>query len=112
MSLKLTLKKKPFEVMVTGEKTIEYRCPSRWIESRLYDKDNNKREYDFIEFTNGYGYHRPFFKAIYNGFYIVDKVDKKYSNGLEIYLNKKTYCIKIGKIIRVRSAHDAANIQT
>ena len=48
MTLKLTLKKMPFEVMVTGEKKIEFRCPSKWIESRLFDKENSKRNYKFI----------------------------------------------------------------
>ncbi len=103
MSLKLTLKKQPFDVMVTGEKIIEYRSPSQWIESRLYDKNNNKREYKYIEFTNGYGKDRPFFKAYYNGFYISNKINKTYSNGLVIILNEKTYCLKIGKIVKIKN---------
>ena len=78
MSLKLTLKKMPFQVMGTGEKNIEFRCPSKWIESRLFNKENNKRNYKFIEFTNGYGKSRPFFKAKYNGFYVSDKINKIY----------------------------------
>jgi len=72
MSLKLSLKRLPFEVMVTGEKTIEYRYPSKWIESRLYKKDK-KRAYDFIEFTNGYGKNKPFLKARYEGFFYVSR---------------------------------------
>jgi hypothetical protein len=33
--LHLTLSKLPFEVMATGEKTTEYRKPSKWILSVL-----------------------------------------------------------------------------
>jgi len=103
MSLKLTLKKLPFEVMVTGEKKIEYRFPSKWIESRLFDKDNNNRYYKFIEFTNGYGKTRPYFKAIFNGFIISNNIDTIYSNGLKIIRNEKTYCIKIGNIVDIKN---------
>ncbi len=103
MSLKLTLKKMPFQVMVTGKKNIEFRCPSKWIESRLFNKENNKRNYKFIEFTNGYGKSRPFFKAKYNGFYVSDKINKIYSNGLKVESNEKTYCIRIGDIIEIKN---------
>jgi len=103
MSLKLTLKKLPFEIMVSGEKKIEYRTPSQWIESRLYDKENKKRKYNFVEFTNGYGKNRPYFKALYNGFYISDNINKIYSNGLEIMYTDPIYCIKIGRIIEIKN---------
>jgi hypothetical protein len=65
--LHLTLKKKPFEVMVTGEKKIEYRKPSKWILSRLVSK-----EYDYVKFVNGYGKDKPYFIAEYSGFNIVN----------------------------------------
>jgi hypothetical protein len=52
--LKLTLQKQPFEVMVTGEKTSEFRRPSYWLMNRLVDKNGNKKHYDYVEFINGY----------------------------------------------------------
>lgn len=60
--LKLTLKRQPFELMLRGAKTVEFRKPSDWIKSRLCGK-----EYNLIEFTNGYGAHRPKFFAKYEG---------------------------------------------
>ena len=48
-TLKLSINKKAFDVMVTGEKTEEFRDESKWIMSRL------KKDYDFVQFTNGYG---------------------------------------------------------
>jgi len=54
-ALKLRLKREPFEVMVAGDKHEEFRLQSDWIESRLYSKDGSPREYDQIEYVNGYG---------------------------------------------------------
>jgi signal peptidase I len=52
--LRLTLKKKWFDMIASGEKTEEYRTPSEWIFSRLIGKG-----YDVVEFSNGYGKHVP-----------------------------------------------------
>ncbi len=51
--LRLTLKRKWFDMVANGEKKEEYRQPSKWILSRLENK-----EYDRVEFKNGYGYER------------------------------------------------------
>ena len=53
--LRLTLKKKWFDMIASGEKKSEYRLPSQWILSRL---PSGKR-YDVVEFANGYGKHVP-----------------------------------------------------
>ena len=42
-TLYLTLKKKPFEVMKIGEKKSEYRENSKWMRSRLFNKDGTKK---------------------------------------------------------------------
>ena len=52
--LRLTVKRKWFDLIASGEKKEEYRTPSDWIRSRL-----EGREYDFVEFKNGYGRHVP-----------------------------------------------------
>ncbi len=100
--LKLTLKKPPFDVMITGEKKSEYRNTSKWMKSRLYNKDGTKRDYDLIKFTNGYGKQRPYFYAEFLDFEIVKKVNKKYSNGLKVFypeLEEGYFKINLGKII-------------
>ena len=86
--LKLTLKKEPFDVMITGEKKNEYRNNSEWMRSRLYDQMGKKRYYDFVEFTNGYGKDRPKFTVKFKGFEKIYKVNKKYSNGLVVFYPK------------------------
>lgn len=98
--LKLTLKKAPFDVMKTGEKKNEYRRPSKWIESRLYDKDGNPREYDAIEFINGYGATRPRFMCKYLGIGMsMQNYSLSYSNGLKVRVSDGDYIIKCGEIL-------------
>ena len=64
-TLNLTLKKKWFDMILSGEKKEEYREIKQYWRKRL-----NKR-HDYIKFTNGYGKHRPCFviklKNIYCG---------------------------------------------
>lgn len=52
--LRLTLKRKWFDMIASGEKREEYREPKDWIFSRLIGKD-----YDVVEFANGYGKNVP-----------------------------------------------------
>lgn len=98
-TLRLTLSKKPFEVMVTGEKNIEYRRVSQWIVSRLFDKQGKPREYDTIEFVNGYGKDRPRFTVVYKGFTLLDSVDETFSNGLSVIVNEPVYAVYCGEIV-------------
>jgi hypothetical protein len=67
-TLHLTLHKAAFDVMVTGEKKLEFRTPSKWINSRLFNKDGTKKHYDYIKFTNGYGSDKPYFVCEFKGF--------------------------------------------
>lgn len=70
--LHLSLKKAPFDVMVTGEKWQEYRKLTEWIVSRLYSdwEEGTRKDYDFIKFVNGYGADKPYFICKYNGFQV------------------------------------------
>jgi hypothetical protein len=96
-SLKLTLSRKPFEVMISGEKYIEYRKIGKWITSRL--RQNHK----FVEFTNGYGADRPYFKAVLKNVYTDGNIDVVFSNGLAIQSVHPVYCIEIGAIFETRN---------
>lgn len=80
--LKLTLSRLPFDVMEDGEKRIEIRKPSKWILSRLIGKD-----YDYIQFTNGYRKDSRRFYARFNGWHYADSNEIfRYSNGLVVYV--------------------------
>ena len=100
--LRLTLKKTPFQVMVTGEKKEEFRLPSDWIKSRLFNKDGSVRQYDCIEYVNGYGKCRPRFVTDYQGFDLIDSgIFKTYSNGLTLKINEPVFVIKHSRVLSV-----------
>lgn len=98
-TLRLTLHRAAFEVMVTGEKTKEFRKPSKWILSRVVGK-----EYDRIEFVNGYGKDRPRFRCYYLG-YLKASYNQSYaySNGLIVDVVPDDIIIHCGKIIEVKN---------
>lgn len=97
--LHLVLKREPFEVMVTGEKKNEYREPSDWIKSRLFDKEGNRRAYDFVCFRLGYRKFSPFFYVEYLGFTIANKTEYlKFTNKLHVKVNPGDYIIRLGEI--------------
>lgn len=104
--LKLTLKKAPFEVMVTGEKTSEYRTNSKWMISRIYGKNGFPKQYDYVEFTNGYGGYLPKFLVEFKGFHFLGHGihTEPYSNGFHIgYLPSGTIEIKLGKVVKIEN---------
>lgn len=98
--LHLSLKKEPFEVMVTGEKNEEFRKPTKWILSRLYNKDGTPKQYDVIKFVNGYGKDKPQFVCeflgVENRFAYDDTFT--YSNGFKVTVTPEDIIIRCGKI--------------
>ena len=101
--LVLTLHKAAFDVMVTGEKRKEYRETSKWMLSRLFNKDGSLKHYDAIKFSNGYSKTSPIFECEYLGFYQIpsdhDPIDVDYSNGLKVTVRPVTIVIDCGKIL-------------
>ncbi|HRO75773.1 MAG TPA: ASCH domain-containing protein [Crocinitomicaceae bacterium] len=94
--LHLTLTKKWFDMMVTGEKNIEVRKPSKWIMSRLENK-----EYDVVKFTNGYGKDKPWFIAEYKGWRYVKYCEIVHcSDALAIHVPDNSIVIQLGKVIQ------------
>ncbi len=95
--------------MVTGEKKFEYRNPSKWIKSRLWKLKGKicdaqvpvyeKKEYDLVEFTNGYGSDKPRFTVEYLGFMEnVVQHENEYSNGLIVEVKERDIIIQLGEI--------------
>jgi hypothetical protein len=99
--LYLTLKKAPFEVMVTGEKNFEIREKGKWINSRLFWPNGSNRHYDAVKFTNGYGLNRPYFIAEYKSFRQLIRANATFSNGLQLKIinGDNFWVIDLGKIL-------------
>lgn len=66
--LKIVIKGEYFDAIAAKEKTIEYREKSPFWDSRLYDRDGNKRQYQKIEFINGYNKDARRMLVEYKGF--------------------------------------------
>ena len=97
--LKLTLKKKWFDLMKDGFKKIEFREPSDWIFSRLLDENSNEKEYDLIEFRNGYGKNAPSFCCEFLGWDIEEKQTEYIFGSVKIITDVGTVKIFLGKVL-------------
>lgn len=99
--LHLNVHKQAFEVMVTGEKTVEFRKPSDWIKSRLFNKDGSQKLYDLIKITHSYGSDKPSFIAPYLGVTEAKtSTIRAYSNTLVVAVEKGDFIICFGDIIK------------
>ena len=78
--------KKYFDAIFDGTKTIEYRKKTDYWKKRI-----ENREYDYIQFRNGYAKKAPTMLVEYSGYEIG-------FNGIG-----EEYQIKIGKIIEVKN---------
>ena len=102
--LHLSLKKQPFEVMVKGEKKEEYRKDTKWIRSRLFDKQGFWRDYDYVKFVNGYGSDKPYFIVSFLGAKQNKNISKEsihFSNGLRVDIENSDFIISTGNIIEI-----------
>ena len=97
--LKLTLKKKWFDLMSLGFKKIEFREPSDWIYSRLLDENGDGKKYDLIEFKNGYGKNAPSFCCDFLGWDIEEKQTEYIFGSVKIITDVGTVKIFLGKIL-------------
>lgn len=98
--LTLSVNKQPFDVMITGEKSIEFRDNTKFIRDRLYNKDGSIKSYDVVKIVNGYGNHRPHFvaKFLYFDQVTSEASDWSFSNGLEVKEKPGMFRIYLGTI--------------
>jgi len=91
--LKLTLKKKWFDLIAKGEKKEEYRDIKPYWNSRFRKAISPNSEgyiqFDEIHFTNGYGRNKPFMRVEFKGY--------------DISIPKGIYTLKLGKILEIRN---------
>ena len=88
--LHLTLKKKWFDMILSGEKLEEYREIKPYWDARL-----SKHKYTHIKFTNGYGKDKPAFiieiKELLRGLGLISWGGTPFQS---------TYIFRLGKIIK------------
>lgn len=101
--LHLTLKKKWFDMIASGEKVFEYReYKPHWM-SRLLGP-NGSRSYDEVRFTNGYGQHRPYVRVEFEGAVIMPGKYCEPDNGEPLEPEQKYFVIGLGKVLEVGNA--------
>lgn len=88
--LHLTLKRKYFDLIVSGKKTEEYRIVKEYWRKRLTN-DYGYLTFKEIHFRNGYSPDSPFMRVEYieTTFKVIDKIP--------------TYIIHLGKILEIKN---------
>lgn len=103
--LHLTLKKKWFDLIASGEKKIEYREDKPYWRSRLIKEPYGKAMFDEIHFRNGYSKNAPFMRVKYDGMfpYIVGEIPTGLcpKNGEELDRDKQYFAITLGEVLEV-----------
>lgn len=87
--LYLTLKKKYFDKILSGEKKTEYREMKDYWNKRFYDAQGNTKRYDIIHFSNGYHKNAPSMEVEWLG--------------IKANLRKDRYGLKLGKILKTEN---------
>lgn len=89
--LHLTLKKKWFDLIASGEKKYEYReIKPYWI-ARFFKDEEFLIQYDEINFRNGYSKNCPFMRVEWDGLYIAE------------FEGNKCYQICLGNILEIKN---------
>jgi hypothetical protein len=98
--LKLVLKRRPFDVMVSGEKSYEFRTASGYWRKRLLHPDGTGKKFLAVVFTNGYGPTRPKFCAVHVSTSVCSSYDHIYSNGLHVQFRDAEHIVlKLGAML-------------
>lgn len=98
--LHLTLKKKWFDLIASGKKTMEYRKDKPYWQKRLLDELGFSKPFDIIRFKNGYG-DVPTVDVEFKGVSFAGPEWCKPANG-EV-LDGDMIVIKIGKVLSITS---------
>lgn len=95
--LHLTLKKKWFDMIASGEKKEEYReLKAYWMTRLLNDHGDRFKNFDIVRFKNGYAQDAPVMDIECEG---IEVGDGKPKWGC----NKRTFIIKLGKILSINN---------
>lgn len=100
--LHLTLKRKYFDLIATGQKKHEYReCKPYWEKRLLHGPDGEPNGYDEVWFRNGYQENNPFMRVEFIGITISGKAWTTPKHG-EI-LHEDEIVIFLGKVLEVKN---------
>ena len=94
------LKRKFFDVMVTGEKKVEYRVKKRHWERQLIGEDGEVKKFEYVEFQCAYSHPLRRFRAGFVDVSIVNEHAQQWSNGAEVaFQDTPTYANRLGPVM-------------
>ena len=94
------LKRKFFDVMVTGEKKVEYREKKRHYERQMIDEDGQFKKFEYVEFQCAYSHPLRRFRAGFVDVSIVNEHAQRWSNGAVVaFKDTPTYAIRLGPVL-------------
>ncbi len=100
--LRLTLKKKWFDLIASGQKTIEYREVNDYWRARLIHKNyTDYKDFDEIHFRNGYKKKAPFMRIRWVGVSAINSEYHKPENGEK--LKGMQFTIFLGEILEIKN---------
>lgn len=103
--LHLTLKKKYFDMIASGEKKEEYRQDKMYWKNRFvkegYWHSQTCKDFDVIKFRNGYSKNAPVLLVECLGIKLcdLDEVNPDWFGSFQEYEGMRIFIIKLGKII-------------
>jgi hypothetical protein len=96
--LHLTLKKKWFDLIKSGDKKLEYREDKPYWQKRLLHGDDTPRAFDIVRFKNGYAKDSPTMDVEFKGITFSGLKWLEPTRHGEI-LPEKVLVIRLGKVI-------------
>jgi hypothetical protein len=90
---------------LAGLKKFDIREKTARNTSLLFNKDQTKKTFDFVQFRNGYGSTLPYFKAKYSHFRDMEKVIHYPELGLSLSLGIPYYNIAFSEIVEYGYIH-------
>lgn len=91
--LHLTLKKEYFDAIESGEKTSEYREYKPYWIKRLQNTDGSFKQFDIIQFRNGYSKNAPIIMVEFLNIEIIKQ-------RISFFKKEKLFQISLGSIIQ------------
>ena len=100
--LHLTLKRKWFDLIASGEKGYELREDKPYWRARLCNHDGTLKDFDEIHATNGYGPAMPFLRVEFMVPHLlpIDEARQFAAHGEDV--NSDQFVICLGRVLEVR----------
>jgi len=101
--LHLTLKRRWFDLISSGQKTVEYReVKPYWMKRLMIDSGSLRQDFNEIHFRNGYAKDAPFMRVKFNHMTLYAKRFICPQNGEQITADEY-FLISLGPVLEVKA---------